>query len=166
MVLTEDAGEDAALNLVRTALAQALEQADGRLLAARIELSGVCIAHDSFSQDLGAAREKIRDAAISVAGPGMIWTETIDIATTPPTAVSVMEERHDATGQLIRTLQAATGTEVADAVRAYASVMLEKANPLRQVLGSGHHAVTVTTDAGLGDVVQRARDLLLGTLDA
>jgi hypothetical protein len=144
----------------------ALEQADGRLLATRIEISGACIAHDSFSQDLGAAREKIRDAAISVAGPGMIWAETIDIATRPPTAIAAMEERHDATGQLIRALHAATGTEIASEVRAYAIVMLEKANPLRQVLGSEHHAVTVTTDAGLVDVVQRARDLLLGTLDA
>ena len=166
MILTEDATEDAALNQVRTALAVALEQAEGRLLAARIELSGTCIAHDSFSQDLGAAREKIRDAAISVAGPGMIWTETIDIATRPPTAVAALEERHDATGQLIRTLRAATGIEVADDVRAYASGMLEKANPLRQVLGGEHHAVSVATDSGLVDVVQRARDLLLGTLDA
>jgi hypothetical protein len=42
---------------------------------------------------------------------------------------------------------------------------LEKANPLRQVLGFDHPASAVVTDAGLADVVQRARDLLLGTLD-
>ena len=163
--LPEDADEDAALSQIVAALALALEQADGRLLAARIELSGSCIAHDGFSQDLGAAREKIRDAAISVAGPGTIWTETIDIATRPPSAMEAMQERHDATGQLIRTLQAATGAEVEDEVRAYASAMLEKANPLRQVLGFDHPASAVATDSGLADVVQRARDLLLGTLD-
>jgi hypothetical protein len=165
VVLTEDADEDAALNQVRVALASALEQADGCLLAARIELSGVCVAHDNFSQDLGAAREKIRDAAISVAGPGLIWTEMIDIATRPRMAIQAMAERHDATGQLIRTVRAATGTEIADDVRAYASAMLEKANAVRQALGSDHPAVAVTTDAGLSDIVQRARDLLLGTLD-
>jgi DNA repair protein SbcD/Mre11 len=164
VALTEHTGEDAALSQVRAALAVALDQADGRLLAARIELFGACIAHDSFSQDLGAAREKIRDAAISVAGPGMIWTETIDIATRSPMAIEAQEERHDATGQLVRTLRATTGTEVADDIRAYASVMLEKANPLRQALGIEHHAVTVATDAGLVDVVQRARDMLLGSL--
>jgi DNA repair exonuclease SbcCD nuclease subunit len=165
VVLTEDSSEDAALNQVRAALAAALEQADGRLLAARIELSGVSIAHDSFSRDLGAAREKIRDAAISVAGPGMIWTEMIDIATRPPIAITDPETRNDATGQLIQALQTDTGSEVADVVREYAGVMLEKANTLRGVLGSEHHAVAVATDAGLADVVQRARDLLLGMLE-
>ncbi len=46
--LTENADEDAALTQIRSALAEALEQAEGRLLAARIELSGACIAHDRF----------------------------------------------------------------------------------------------------------------------
>jgi DNA repair exonuclease SbcCD nuclease subunit len=164
VVLTEGSSEDDALNLIRAALAAELEQADGRLLAARIELSGVCVAHDSFVRDLGGIREKIRDAAISVAGPGMIWTETIDIATRPPPEVMGQEARSDATGQLIRTLQGTTGAEVAGAVRAYAGAMLEKANPLRQALGDEHPAIAVATDAGLADVVRRARDLLLGTL--
>ncbi|HEX3993273.1 MAG TPA: DNA repair exonuclease [Acetobacteraceae bacterium] len=160
--LTENADEDAALTQLRLALAEALEQAEGRLLAARIELSGACLAHDSFSKDLGAAREKIRDAAISVAGPGMIWTETINIATKPR---KLPEQRDDATGQLIGTLQAATGAEVADDVRAYASVMLEKSNLLRQALGAEHAANAVATDTGLVDAVERARDMLLGLLD-
>lgn len=161
IALAPDSDEDAALGLVRAALAAELERADGRLLAVRIELSGQCAAHDVFSQDLGATREKIRDAAIAVAGPGMIWTETIDIATG---AIAAQEERHDATGQLVQALAAANGTEIADDVRSYATAMLEKANPLRQAIGTDHPAAEVANDDGLDDLVRRARDLLLGTL--
>jgi DNA repair exonuclease SbcCD nuclease subunit len=164
VVLPADADEDAALTLVSTALATELEQADGRLLAVRIVLTGACAAHDVFSQDLGATREKIRDAAIAVAGPGMIWTEMIDVATRPLAAIEALKDRHDATGQLVRALQAASGTEVADDVRAYATAMLEKASPLRQAIGAEHQATAVANDEGLHDLVQRARDLLLGTL--
>jgi hypothetical protein len=92
----------------------------------------------------------------------MIWTETINIATKPR---KLPEQRDDATGQLIGTLQAATGAEVADDVRAYASVMLEKSNLLRQALGAEHAANAVATDTGLVDAVERARDMLLGLLD-
>jgi DNA repair exonuclease SbcCD nuclease subunit len=164
--LPAEADEDAALTLVRAALAAELERAEGRLLAVRVVLTGICGAHDSFSRDLGAAREKIRNAAITVAGPGMIWTEMIDIATRAPATIGTMADRDDATGQLIRALREASGNDVADDVRNYARGMLDKANPLRQALGSEHQAVAVTNDEGLDQLMQRARHLLLGALDA
>ena len=45
VVLAEEADEDSALAQVRAALAGELENAEGRLLAARIVLSGACAAH-------------------------------------------------------------------------------------------------------------------------
>jgi DNA repair exonuclease SbcCD nuclease subunit len=164
ITLTEDADEDAALTLVRTELAAAVAQAEGRLLAARIILSGACRAHDSLSLDLGATRERIRAEALSVAGPDMLWAETIEIATSPPRAIEAMEDRHDATGDLVRALRAADGSQIVDDVRSYANAMLEKAGPLRQAIGTDHMAIKVARGDGLGDLVQRARDLLLGTL--
>jgi exonuclease SbcD len=159
--LAEDAGEDAALSQVRAELVSAYEQAEGRLLAARILMSGACVAHEAFSSDLGAAREKIRAEALSIAGPGVIWIERIDFATTRAGSRESMENRQDAIGALVRALQAANGGDIADDVRAYAKAMLDKAGPLRQAIGPEHVALS----EDVGDLTHRARDLLLGMLD-
>lgn len=165
VVLTEDADEDTALSQVRAAFAAALEQAEGRLLAARVVLSGACAAHDSFVHDLGAARERIRAEALAVAGPGMIWTEAIEIATAPLTEVTAQIDRADAIGQLIRALDDVPGDNILDDVRAYASAMLDKANPLRAAVGDDHAAARAANGEIPEDLRRRAHDLLLGSLD-
>ncbi|MSP01718.1 MAG: DNA repair exonuclease [Acetobacteraceae bacterium] len=161
VVLTADADEEIALAQVRAALSAAFERANGRLLAARISVSGACVAHDSFSRDLGAAREKIRGEALNVAGPGMIWTETVEIATTAPAKVTEQRERPDAIGQLIRALETIGDDVVLDDIRTYAAAMLDKSNPLRQAIGDQHAA---TNDALSRDLIRRARELLLGSM--
>jgi exonuclease SbcD len=163
VVLTEEADEDLALTQVRTALTAALEQAEGRLLAARITLSGACAAHDLFVRDPGAAREKIRAEALAIAGPGMIWTETIEIATK---ALSAAKDRPDAIGQLIRALENVSGDDIRDDVQAYASAMLDKANPLRAAIGDDHAAYKTANGDIPEDLRRRALELLLGSLDA
>jgi DNA repair protein SbcD/Mre11 len=162
--LAHDASEDDALTEVRAALATAFEQAEGRLLATRITLTGACAAHESFSQDPGAARERIRAEALSVAGPGMIWTERIDFATTRLALAKVEDDRQGAFDALIRALRTIDDNQIATDVRPYAAAMLDKASPLRQAIGADHHASIAAKGDGLGDLVQRARDLLLGLM--
>ena len=164
VVLTDNASEDDALTRLRVALATEFDQAEGRLLATRITLTGACAAHESFSLDPGAARERIRAEALSVAGPGMIWTERIEFATTRLASAEGEDDRQDAFGALIRALQATNGNEIATDVRAYAVAMLDKANPLRQAIGADHQASIAARGDGLDDLVQRARDLLLGLM--
>jgi exonuclease SbcD len=164
VLLTQDADEDLALSQVRTALAAAFELAEGRLLAARITLSGACAAHDAFVRDPGATREKIRAEALAIAGPGMIWTETIEIATTP-LGGTAGKERTDAIGQLVRALENVSSDDIRDDVRAYASAMLDKANPLRSAICDGHAATRTANGDIPEDLRRRAQDLLLGSLD-
>jgi exonuclease SbcD len=164
IALTTEDDEDSALTQLRTALTAELEQTEGRLLAVRIVLSGACAAHDTFSRDLGAARERLRDTVIAASGPGMIWTEKIDISTVPLASIEVTADRHDATSQLIRAVQSADANNIAEEIRAYADAMLDKANPLRQAIGTEHSAATLANADGLNDLVRRAKDLLLGTL--
>jgi DNA repair protein SbcD/Mre11 len=165
VVLTEAADEDVALAQIRSAFATHFEQSEGRLLAARVTLSGACIAHDSFVRDLGAAREKIKAEALAVAGPGMIWTETIEIATSPLPQVTDRKERTDAIGQLIRALEEVGCDDVRADVQAYAVAMLDKANPLRSVMGDDHAATKAASGEIPDDLRRRAQALLLGSLD-
>jgi DNA repair exonuclease SbcCD nuclease subunit len=163
--LAKDADEDIALTQVRAALAAEFEQAGGRLLAARITLSGACVAHDSFVRDLGAAREKVRAEALAVSGPGMIWTETVEIATSPVTEITAERDRTGAIGQLIRALETIRGDDILDDVRTYAASMLDKANPLRAAIGEEHAAAKAANDEIPESLRRRAEDLLLGSLD-
>jgi DNA repair protein SbcD/Mre11 len=164
IVLTEDIDEEAALNKVRSALAAELEAAEGRLLAARITLSGACAAHESLIRDLGASREKIRAEALAVAGVGTIWTEVIEIATAPLAEVSAQKDRTDAIGQLIQALESVREDDILSDVQTYAAAMLDKANPLRSAIGKGHAAVSAANGEVSMELRRRAQDLLLGLL--
>ncbi len=116
VALAQDADEDSALTQVRAALATALEQAEGRLLAARITLSGACVAHETFVRDFGAVREKVRAEALGLAGSGVIWTEKVDIATTPLIEKATGQTGIDAIGQLLRALESVDDGDIVDDV--------------------------------------------------
>ena len=165
VVLTANADEDTALAQVRAALAGELERAEGRLLAARVVLSGACAAHDSFVRDLGAAHEKIRAEALAVGGAGMIWIEAVEIATAPLTEAAALHDRTDAIGQLVRALETIGADDILADVRTYASTMLEKASPLRAAIGDGHAAAKAASGEFPDGLRRRALDLLLGCLD-
>jgi exonuclease SbcD len=162
VVLAEDADEDAALTSVRSAFAAELEAADGRLLAARMTLTGACAAHDFLVRDLGAAREKIRAEALAVAGVGTIWTEAIEIATSPLMEIRAQKDRTDAIGQLIQALDDVPDADILGDVRTYAATMLDKA---RGAVGDEHVASRSANGELPKDLRRRAQDLLLGLLD-
>ena len=161
--LAADADEETALAEIRDALGEELAQAGGRLLAVRVIVSGVTAAHDFFSRDSGAVREKIRSEALAVAGPDMIWIETIQVATRP-LPHSVVSDQAGAIGQLIRALDA-VGTEgLREGLRAYTTAMLDRASLLRQSLDATHPIVKAGEGEPPEDLIRRARDLLLGFL--
>ena len=130
------------------------------LVTVLLAVSGACLAHDSFSRDLGAAREKIRAEALNIAGHGAIWTEAVEIATTASAGIADQRERPDAIGQLIRALEAVGEDDVLPDIQQYAAAMLDKAAPLRLALGDGHAAADEILTR---DLVRRARDLLFGS---
>ena len=118
-----------------------------------------------FSRDLGAARERIKAEALAIAGPDLIWIESVHFATSPRRATMEVDP-HDARGQLIQALHATRGPDIAEEIKNYAATMLQKANPIRQAIGDQHHATIAVDGGSVEDLIERARDLLLGTLDA
>lgn len=153
------ADEDLALSLTRDALAVAVEQAEGRLLACRVVLSGACEAHAALARDLGAAREKIRAEATGQAGP--VWVESVDLATRPPPAQ--YNERTGAIGQLLHAIDQASGSDIAEDLRSHAEALVERA---RFALTPGHLASRCAQGETDEELVNRAKDLLRGILAA
>ncbi|MCK8783339.1 DNA repair exonuclease [Roseomonas sp. NAR14] len=157
--------EDAALDRVRDALGNALDAAEGRLLAARVTLRGACGAHAALSRDPAAAREQVRATAQNTAGADSLWIESVRVATEPAVDLDALRARPDAVGRLVRAIESLGETDaVTGPVRDYATHMLTRATGLRDALGDGHPAVQAAAGRLPPELLRRARDLLLARL--
>jgi DNA repair exonuclease SbcCD nuclease subunit len=156
--LTGAADEDAVLALTRAAVAEALTQAEGRLLAARIRLAGATLAHTALNRDRGGLAERIKAEALGMAGYDAVWVESVSLAATPPPGSVTLP------GHLTESILALTPEELAAAGAGYARSMLDKVNGLREALGR-HPVLDAATDQLPPDLLERAKALLFARLD-
>lgn len=89
--------------LARAVLHEALEQAEGRLLCARVLLSGRSRAHAELLRDPERARSEVKSRAGEL-DVGNVWVESVRIATELPVDLRELSLRDDAAGQLVRSL--------------------------------------------------------------
>jgi len=92
------------------------EQADGRLFACRLELTGVTRLHGEL---LSAEEQLLVEARAAALGLGeeVVWIEKVRIATQPEVGPAVLAARQDALGQMLRDLeQAATDPALLEAL--------------------------------------------------
>jgi len=154
------ADEEEALSRLRPALAEALADAQGRLLALRLVLAGTCAAHAALSADPAALREKLRAEAMATAAGQEVWLEDVRLATRAPAAARA---RDDALGTLLRGIAEAAAPDLLAPLQAYANAMLNRA-ALRARLGPDHPAVRLAAGELPPDLLDRARALLLARL--
>lgn len=167
VVLDEQDSADDAVDAARLALSQALKRADGRLLCARLHLTGGTSAHGA----LHAQRERWVAELRAVANDfgDAVWVEKVVVDTGPTADATVGRERGDAVGALVRSIEAARGDPERLAALATAFTDLRKKLPPEIALGAreaGLDEVGVDDPAfyerALGDVEQ----LLLERLQA
>ena len=94
------------INLMRDALAQGVQEAEGRLLAARIVLMG----HTHLHNQLVASAEELMAEARSVAlglGEEVAWAERVSVQTTPAADTTVLAAREGVYGDLQRMIKEA-----------------------------------------------------------
>jgi exonuclease SbcD len=152
--------EDAALTMARDALAHALNTAGGRLLVARMTLTGATPAFKALSQDIGATREKLQAEAVMLAGQDAIWIEGVNLLVRPP---GIGQPAPDVLRDQIAAL---AGTDLADGAARYGKEMLGRLAGLRDALGKDHPAVALA-DSGVPPdaLLERARSLLRARLE-
>ncbi len=100
--------EPQVLARVGDALRRASLEADGRLLAARIRLTGATPLHERLRHDLPRLRAECIVQAQRVAGDGA-WIEEVEAATAPVVDPGVLAQRDDLTRLVLESLQAAGG---------------------------------------------------------
>jgi exonuclease SbcD len=96
--------EDDALGRVAEALAQSRLDAEGRLLAARVVITGTTGAHDALVRDPDRWRHELRSLAGELGDPG-VWLERVELATRSPRDLASLLERGDALGGLLRRIE-------------------------------------------------------------
>jgi len=99
-------GEPDAASVVesaRDALAAELETADGRTLAARVNITGVTPAHGQLLGDPARWIGEVRGAANALAGD--IWIEKVELKTRTAIDVALLSARDDAMGGLVRRIR-------------------------------------------------------------
>jgi DNA repair protein SbcD/Mre11 len=99
--VTDCASRDGVCEQVATTVRQAAQTAGERLLAARVEITGVCEAHRTLAAGREQLRYEVIAAAADVAGDG-VWIEGIELSTRPVRELASSGE--DAVGELIAEL--------------------------------------------------------------
>jgi len=99
--------ETEAVQRIREALADAIEKADGRLLASRITLTGASPLHGSLHRDAQRWRAEILGIAQDF-GESAVWIEQVKVATSPVYDLSQLAERDALTKIVLETLEKAT----------------------------------------------------------
>lgn len=99
--------EAEAVQHIRKAVVDAVEMAEGRLLAARITLTGPTQLHGSLHRDVQRWRAEILGIAQDF-GEDCVWIEQVQMATSPVYDISELAERDALTKVVLETLERET----------------------------------------------------------
>ena len=99
--------ETDALRCIRAALSDAVENADGRLVAARVDLTGATSLHGTLHQQSRHWRAQLLGFEQDF-GKEALWIERLKIRTTPIYDVATLAERDALTGTVLTALDQAT----------------------------------------------------------
>lgn len=102
--LTGQDRPDDALARIADGLAEALAEADGRMLAARVVVVGATRAHDAFVREPERWVHDVRNLASDLGEPG-IWLERLEFATRSRRDLEALRDRDDALGGLLRRIE-------------------------------------------------------------
>jgi len=98
------------IDLMRDALVRSVAEADGRLLAARIELHGRTELHGRLVADIETITAEARSVALGL-GDEAAWVEKIVVQTKPQADAIALAAREDTLGDLQRMLRMAMNDE-------------------------------------------------------
>jgi len=152
-------GVEAVLDQVRPRLEDAMHGAEGRLLVARVTLSGDCAAHADLAASPDGTLQQVRAVAAELAGPEALWIESVVIDTRPALDLTAMRAQPGAIGALVQALEHAPGIDAG--LKAFVDDQLQRANG---ALPAGHPALAIAQGRIPEHLVEQARALVLAEL--
>ena len=157
----EASNADDVVDLVRARLEDAIAEADGRLLAARVVVEGASAAHEELTCDPERWENEVRRAANDVSLDA-VWVEKVRLATTASFDLGAVRERDDAIGQLARSLVALRTDD--DGLEALISELAELDKKLPREAKEGVDAARLDDPAFARELLAEVEQTLLPTL--
>lgn len=149
------------LDRVARSLAKEADGADGRALAARVEVVGAADCHGELAARPDHWVEEIRALATSVSAAD-VWVEKVRFATNKPADLTELAARDDALGSFLRELAAASADP------AEAEALIDSLADVRAALPpdmlAGDDALDPQAPEVMTRLVAEARDLLLARI--
>lgn len=155
------ASVDDVLDGVREQLAREVTEAEGRLLAARVSITGTTRAHAALGMQAERLEQEIRALALDI-GRDAAWVEKVLLNTRPEGDPLSLRARQDPLGALLRAVDGLRGDE------AELGVLLEELSELRRKLPrellDGPDAARLGDTAGVRALLDDIEGLLLPLL--
>ena len=149
---------DAALARARAALEGEVARAEGRLLAARIVLTGATDAHSELASRWAQVVGELRAAAVDL---GAVWVEDVRLRTRPRVDLDALSQRDDALGSLLRGFTDEVDVALSDALLTELEPLTSRLPPeLRERLP----ALGGAGEADFAELWQGARQLVIAHL--
>ena len=159
----EDAEEiDAVYAAVKHALGDAYSNADGRVLAARITLTGATPVHAALCGDSEEVLNTIRATGLDIAA-NRIWIEKLVLDTRPAISPDTLRARADTLGDVARALDELTSDpEIRAGLQAELAVLFEKVTP--DVFERAPELAQLRDGDTLDELLARAGDRVIASL--
>jgi DNA repair protein SbcD/Mre11 len=148
------------VELVRAELSRQATDAGGRLLAARVEISGRTRAHARLARDPERWTAELRACAFDV-GDGSVWLERVQFKTRPERSAPPAT-REDALGQLVHAFDQALHDPAA--LLELGEAFSDLKHRLPALACVGEDGVRLDDPAFLAESLEDARELLLARL--
>lgn len=150
------------LKACRETLSAALDEADGRALAARIRLIGSTVVHPELLARAHWIRQRLVELAAGLGGDEL-WLEKVKIETSPKLDREELLAGDSALGRLARAVVEVP--EDASELPGLEKVLEKlKAKLPREVLAAGDDGLDLADGAVLARLIREAKELLLGKL--
>jgi DNA repair exonuclease SbcCD nuclease subunit len=146
---------------ITAGLKEIAEQNEGMPIAARVEVTGACRAHDALVAEPDRWRNEIRSAAVDVGG-GTLWIEKVKLRTEPPPDMKSLDLDSGPVAEMIRYLDEVR--EDPSLLRELAGVLHELDQKLPRELKEGDEALLLDDEQWVAEILGQVRPMLVRRL--
>lgn len=146
---------------VCSAVREQMDQNDGRMLAFRVQIAGLCRAHSELMLNINRWVNEIRMAATDVSN-GTAWVEKVRIQTQSRASFEEMMKREDAVGGLLRSIQQLRADD--EEFLAILEDLSDFRRRLPPELQYGEGAIDLQDPAVRGEIIEDVKQILMSRL--